>query len=74
MHRSLTVAIALTLACAPLCVAVANPQKGTQVSEVTTQLPRDVRPTHYEISVTPHAGKLTFDGRVEVTIDVLQAT
>ena len=74
MHPALTVAIALALAGAPLCVAATNPPMGAQVSEVTTQLPRDVRPTHYEISVTPHARKLAFDGRVEITIDVLQAT
>ena len=41
---------------------------------VTTQLPRDVRPTHYDIAVVPHADKLAFDGRVSIDIEVLQPT
>jgi aminopeptidase N len=40
----------------------------------TTQLPRDVRPSHYDVAVTPHVGSLSFDGKVTVSIDVLKPT
>ena len=43
-------------------------------ASTTTQLPRGVRPTHYEVSVVPHAGTKRFDGRVTATIEVLEAT
>ena len=39
-----------------------------------TQLPRGVVPSHYDISVTPHAASLTFDGNATVSIDVLEPT
>ena len=70
MHRILTVAIALALAGA---ASPAGAQAGT-ASPVTTQLPREVRPTHYDISFEPHAGKLDFDGKAIIAIDVLQPT
>jgi aminopeptidase N len=74
MRHTLIVAIALVLSSASPCVfADVSPQAATAM-EVTTQLPRDVRPTHYEIAIVPHAESLTFDGRVAVTIDVLKAT
>src|SRR5687767_614056 len=41
---------------------------------VTTQLPRAVRPTHYDIAITPEAGALTFSGRARIAIDVLEGT
>ncbi|GAB2561163.1 M1 family metallopeptidase [Dyella jejuensis] len=40
----------------------------------TTQLPRSVQPSHYDVAITPHVGKLSFDGKVTVAIDVLQST
>ena len=45
-----------------------------QDAQVTTQLPRDVRPSHYSVAVTPHASALGFDGNVTVDIEVLQST
>ncbi|SFN24531.1 M1 family metallopeptidase [Dokdonella immobilis] len=39
-----------------------------------TQLPRDVRPLHYEIEVEPHAQSLDFDGKVSITLEVLEPT
>ena len=39
-----------------------------------TQLPRGVRPTHYELAVTPDAAALTFKGKVAIAIDVTEAT
>lgn len=78
MRRFLVSAIALALAgncvtamaAAPASVATAS----TAVSSTTTQLPRNVRPTHYEIAITPHAQSLTFDGQVTITLDVLEPT
>ncbi|WP_425501723.1 M1 family metallopeptidase [Pseudoxanthomonas koreensis] len=43
-------------------------------SEVTTQLPRTARPSHYSIEVTPHADRMTFDGKVRIDLDVLVPT
>jgi len=43
-------------------------------TQAPTQLPRDVRPTHYDVSVVPHASTLSFDGKVVVDIDVLEPT
>ena len=42
--------------------------------EATTQLPRGVVPSHYDVSIVPHADKLTFDGKVAITIDVIKPT
>jgi aminopeptidase N len=46
----------------------------TAVELATTELPRDVVPTLYDVSVTPHAEALTFDGQVTINIDVLRPT
>jgi aminopeptidase N len=40
----------------------------------TTQLPRSVRPTHYDVAVVPHVDTLSFDGKVTVAVDVLTPT
>ena len=40
----------------------------------TTQLPRSVRPTHYDVAIVPNAASLTFSGKVAIAIDVLQPT
>jgi aminopeptidase N len=39
-----------------------------------TQLPRGIVPSHYDISITPHAEALTFDGNATASIDVLEPT
>jgi aminopeptidase N len=46
----------------------------TGAEVATTQLPRGVVPTLYDVSVTPHAESLTFDGRVTINVDVLEPT
>ncbi|KQX01950.1 aminopeptidase [Massilia sp. Root418] len=40
----------------------------------TTQLPRNVRPSHYSISLTPDAQASTFSARAVIAIDVLEPT
>ena len=73
MHRSLISAAVLALAglsAQPLLAApVAAP--GTLA---TTQLPRNARPSHYDVSITPDAGRSTFAAKVTITLDVLTPT
>ncbi|HEY9130152.1 MAG TPA: M1 family metallopeptidase [Dyella sp.] len=74
MRRSYLVsAIVLALASASSFPAVAQPAVPA-VEQATTQLPRTVRPTHYDVAVAPHADALSFDGKVTVTVDVLEST
>ncbi len=46
----------------------------TPAVQVPTQLPRSVRPTHYDVAVTPDAQALTFEGKVAISIEVLEPT
>ncbi len=83
MPRLLVSAIALALAtpCLSLAAGVAPAAAPTvpaapaaAVSTVTTQLPRNVRPTAYTVDVTPHADKMAFDGKIVIDIQVLEAS
>ena len=76
MRRTLVTAIALVLAGNSMAVSatVAGDGPAASSAEVTTQLPRTARPSHYAIEVTPHADKMTFDGKVRIDIDVLAPT
>jgi aminopeptidase N len=65
MHLSSFAAV--TLGAAGLAASAA-------AAEVTTQLPRTVRPTHYELALVPHAEELRFDGKALISIDVLVPT
>lgn len=40
----------------------------------TTQLPRSVRPTHYDVTIAPDAEALRFAGKVAISIHVTTAT
>jgi aminopeptidase N len=48
--------------------------KGATFASVTTQLPRNVRPSHYDLAFTPDADKLTFDAKVKIAIEVVEPT
>ena len=77
MRRLIVSAIALALAGAvasPLVLAADAAAPSVQAVTGTTQLPRNVRPSHYAVSITPHADKLAFDGKVAVDVDVLEPT
>ena len=77
MRRTLVTAIALALAgnsIAASAPVAADAPVAASAAEVTTQLPRTARPTHYAIEVTPHADTMTFDGKVRIDIDVLTPT
>ena len=79
MSRTLAAAIALALAST---ATAATAPSAAEVSlratppavQATTQLPRNVRPTNYDIEVVPHAEQMTFDGKVRINIEVLEAT
>jgi aminopeptidase N len=73
MRRILVSAIALALAGVAMTGVAQTPTAAPEV-RATTQLPRDVRPTHYDVAVVPHAESLSFDGKVEITLDVLEPT
>ncbi|MFC3813944.1 M1 family metallopeptidase [Lysobacter sp. GCM10012299] len=79
MRRFLVTAIALALAgncVTAMATAPATVSNTTTAAAqaTTTQLPRNVRPTHYDVAITPHAQTLTFDGQVTITLDVLEPT
>ncbi|WP_017460360.1 M1 family metallopeptidase [Dyella ginsengisoli] len=73
MRRYLVSAIALALAGVSMAPLAAQ-TKAAPVREATTQLPRGVVPTHYDVAIVPHADKLTFDGKVTITLNVLKPT
>jgi aminopeptidase N len=79
MQRSLiSAAIILALAALPTVHASAAPIRahaGAAASvDTTTQLPRGVIPTHYQISLTPDAAAASFGARAVVSINVARAT
>src|SRR4051812_226885 len=43
-------------------------------AEITTQLPRNVRPLHYSISIAPDAANLRFTGSTLIDVEMLEAT
>ncbi|MDI1253884.1 M1 family metallopeptidase [Thermomonas sp.] len=79
MRRLLVSAIALALTG---LASTASAQSAAEVSraanppmvKATSQLPANVRPSHYAIEVTPHADKMAFDGKVRIDLQVLEPT
>ncbi|MGJ7918481.1 M1 family metallopeptidase [Massilia sp. LXY-6] len=78
MHRSLiSAAVALAFAALPLHHAAAAPRSSSiaaQAREATTQLPRGVIPSHYDISLTPDAAGGRFTARATITLNVTKAS
>ena len=72
MRRTPVWAIAFALCVFPAIPAALAAAPAAE--QTTTQLPRNVRPTHYDVAIAPVAAALTFDGKVTVSIDVLQPT
>ncbi|MFL6674422.1 MAG: M1 family metallopeptidase [Massilia sp.] len=71
MHRSLISAAALILVAnlSPIPAVAAPAAK--PVAPATTQLPRGVTPTHYDIAIAPDATAGSFAAKVTITLDVL---
>ncbi|PHY13471.1 aminopeptidase [Caulobacter sp. B11] len=65
-------AVALLLAAGPSLAAPALAAK--PAVQVTTQLPRTARPTHYSVSFTPDADKRAFTASVKIDLQVLEPT
>ena len=75
MRLKLVTAITLALACTPFVASAQTvPAVAAPATQVTTQLPRGVTPSHYVLSVTPHLEKMSFDGRAVISIEVSHAT
>ncbi len=75
MHRIVLSAVALAFVALPVTAAArADAQPVVATDQTTTQLPRNIRPTHYFVAITPDAEKLQFKGQVTIDIDVAQAT
>ncbi len=71
MRKSLVSAIALALAVsAGATLAMPAQPAAVESTLAPTQLPRNVRPTHYTVAITPHASKMNFDGHVTVDVQV----
>ncbi|MEO7178200.1 MAG: M1 family metallopeptidase [Allosphingosinicella sp.] len=71
--------IALTLAGCAKTSGQAGPASpaataGPASRQITTQLPSNVRPLQYTINATPDAANLRFTSRVDIDIQVLEAT
>ena len=75
---TLAVAVAFVLvlagATATADAAAARTSRASNEALATTQLPRGIRPLHYDVALVPNAATLTFDGRATVTIDVAAPT
>ncbi|MCB1568955.1 MAG: M1 family metallopeptidase [Xanthomonadales bacterium] len=69
-----SIAVALTTVSLNTVAMPDQPAAAATPLEITTQLPRTVRPSHYAIEVTPHPDAMNFDGKVGIDIDVLEAT
>ncbi len=59
--------LALALPVSPPTATVAAPQ-------TTTQLPRNARPSHYDLSLTPDSDHMRFKGHAGIDVDVLSST
>ena len=70
---ALLMGTAAVLACVNAPALAAKPKAKAAVL-VTTQLPRNVVPTHYRIRATPNADALSFSGSTDIEITVKSAT
>ncbi|MES2298472.1 MAG: M1 family metallopeptidase [Pseudomonadota bacterium] len=72
MRRSLicaAIVLSAAMPAAPLCAA---PAPGPNPAAPTTQLPRTVRPSHYEVTLEPDAPAGRFEAKATITLEVLE--
>lgn len=76
LMSSAAVAVILLAAGGVCAAAPAAPagSKGATFATVTTQLPRNVRPSHYDLAFTPDADKMAFTAQVKIAIEVVEPT
>jgi aminopeptidase N len=71
MHRSLiSAAVVLAMASLSAAPAIAAPAAAKAATLATTQLPRGVAPSHYDIAITPDAKAGSFAANVTITLSV----
>jgi aminopeptidase N len=71
----IALAVSLPALAAPAASPAADAADAAPLPEtVPSDLPRNVRPTHYSIEVTPDAKALTFAGKVGIDVRVFSAT
>ena len=78
MQRSLISAAVLTLTLAapiaPTALAAPAAARTGAATEQTSQLPRGVRPSHYDVAIVPDAARASFSATVAIAISVDKAT
>ena len=67
-------AAAVLFGAASLMALSVPPALAAPAQQVTTQLPRTAKPTHYAINVTPNAEKMSFAAEALIEFDVLKPT
>ena len=67
--RQLLISLTAAMVLAGICIVPAHAAEPT-----TTQLPRNIRPLHYDVMIAPDAGALSFAGKVGITIEVVRPT
>jgi aminopeptidase N len=71
---SAAVAVILLAGGTVIAAPTAKPAASPTFANVTTQLPRNVRPSHYDVAFTPDAGKMAFTAKVKIAIEVVEPT
>ena len=74
---STAAAAALLAGCATVPDAAAPPisvARGPLPASVTSELPRNARPTHYAIEVAPDAQRLTFTGFTAIDLELFETS
>ena len=77
MRRLLSTAAAVTLLLASgtaLAAPAVSGSKGATPATVTTQLPRNAHPTHYDLTFTPDAKAMSFTASVKIAVEVSEPT
>lgn len=74
MSSAAMAVILLAAGSASAAVPAAAGSKGATFATVTTQLPRNVRPVHYDLAFTPDADKMAFTAQVKIAIEVVEPT
>ncbi|HYE40665.1 MAG TPA: M1 family metallopeptidase, partial [Ramlibacter sp.] len=74
MRRTLLVT-ALLSAFASMPAAAAPAQAARAIAaDATTQLPRNIAPSHYDVSITPDAANATYTGKTTISLTVVEPT
>jgi aminopeptidase N len=71
---SAAVAVILLAAGSAIAAPTIKPAASPTFASVTTQLPRNVRPSHYDVAFTPDADKMSFVASVKIAIEVVEPT